>query len=280
MTPLDWLVLVSLASGISARRTRSLARTGRSRARSASGPPSGFAATTTRGSRRGRRRCRSRRQRRQGAPRVRASSWRGRTGHRPGHASDQSITPVISSPSTNTWVICRSPCVNTGVHGRSAASAIRRLRVTMSVGKDAVRDEPLAFAVEVAMRSRRGFHRAMAAAARRAASVRRHRQRPTPPPMRSTAHRGGRVPSLGGRRARARAASATGPPESGSAPSPSPRPRRRCASDQRRSSGTRRRRAGSRARDGRRRPRPPPRRPLSRDDHRLRPRVYRVPSRG
>jgi len=50
----------SLTAGISARRTRSLARTGRSRARSASGPPAGFAATTTRGSRRGRRRCRSR----------------------------------------------------------------------------------------------------------------------------------------------------------------------------------------------------------------------------
>jgi hypothetical protein len=50
-------------------------------------------------------------------------------------APDQSITPVISSPSTNTWVICRSPCVNTGVHGRSAASAIWRLRVTISAGR-------------------------------------------------------------------------------------------------------------------------------------------------
>ena len=48
------------------------------------------------------------------------------------------------------------------------------------------------------------------------------------------------------------------------------RPRRRCASDQRRSSRTRRRRAGSRARCGRRRPRPLPHRPLSRDDHRRR----------
>ena len=50
-------------------------------------------------------------------------------------------------------------------------------------------------------------------------SVRRHPPRPTPPTTRSTARRGGRVPSLAGRRARAPAASATGPPESGSAPS-------------------------------------------------------------
>src|SRR5437879_2804567 len=48
------------------------------------------------------------------------------------------------------------------------------------------------------MRSRRGSDRAMAAAARRAASVRRHPPRPTPPAARSTARRGGRVPSLGG----------------------------------------------------------------------------------
>ena len=120
------------------------------------------------------------------------------------------------------------------------------------------------------MRSRRGSGRAMAAAARRAASGRRHPPRPTPPATRPTARRGGRVPSLGGRRARAPAASATRPPEWGSARWPSPRPRRRCASDQRRSSGTRRRRAGSHARYGRRRPRPPPHRPLSRDDHRRR----------
>jgi hypothetical protein len=121
--------------GISARRPRTPVATGRSRARPASGPPAGFAATTTRRSRRGRRRCRSRRRRRQGAPGVRASGWRGRTGHRPGPPSDQSITPVISSPSANTWATCRSPCVNTGVHGRSAASATRRLRVTRSVGR-------------------------------------------------------------------------------------------------------------------------------------------------
>jgi hypothetical protein len=50
-----------LTAGISARRTRSLASSGRSRARSASGPRAGFAPTTTPGSRRGRRRCRSRR---------------------------------------------------------------------------------------------------------------------------------------------------------------------------------------------------------------------------
>jgi hypothetical protein len=48
--------------------------------------------------------------------------------------------------------------------------------------------------------------------------VRRHPPRPTPPTTRSTARRGGRVPSRGGRRARARGACATGPPESGSAP--------------------------------------------------------------
>jgi hypothetical protein len=71
---------------------------------------------------------------------YRASPW---------PASDQSTTPVIWSPSTNTWATCRSPCANTGVHGRSAASATRRLRVTRSAGRDAVRDEPLAFAVEV-----------------------------------------------------------------------------------------------------------------------------------
>ena len=50
-------------------------------------------------------------------------------------ASDQSMMPVTLSPSTNTWVICRSPCVNTGVHGRSAASATWRLRVTKSAGR-------------------------------------------------------------------------------------------------------------------------------------------------
>src|SRR6266576_3049288 len=44
---------------------------------------------------------------------YRASPW---------PASDQSSTPLISSPSMNTWVICRSPCMNTGVHGRNAAS--------------------------------------------------------------------------------------------------------------------------------------------------------------
>jgi hypothetical protein len=56
---------------------------------------------------------------------------------------------VISSPSTNTWVICRSPCVNTGVHGRRRGlgdPAVARDHVGR---KDAVRDEPLAFAVEV-----------------------------------------------------------------------------------------------------------------------------------
>jgi len=88
-----------------------------------------------------------------------------------------------------------------------------------------------------------GLRPAMAAAARRAASVRRHPPRPTPPATRSTARRAGRVPSLGGRRGRARAASATDSGV-GTGAMPSPRPRRRCASDQRRSSGTRHRRAG------------------------------------
>lgn len=63
----------SLTSGISARRPHSPARRGRSRARPASEPPAGFATTTTRGSRRGRRGCHNRRRRRRGAPRVRAS---------------------------------------------------------------------------------------------------------------------------------------------------------------------------------------------------------------
>ena len=191
----------------------------------------------------------------------------------PRPASDQSTTPVISSPSTNTWAICRSPCVNTGVHGRSAASATWRLRVTRCGGQDVVRQQPRAFAVEHPTRSRRGSGRARAAAAHRAASVPRHPPRPTPPATRSTARRGGRVPFPGGRRARARAASATGRSESGSAPSSSPGPRGRCAPDQRRPSGTPRRREGSRARDGRRRPRPLPRRPLSREDHRRSQRV-------
>lgn len=54
----------SLTSGISARRTRNLATTGRSRARPASGSPSGFASTTKRGSRRRRRHRRIRSERR------------------------------------------------------------------------------------------------------------------------------------------------------------------------------------------------------------------------
>ncbi|MBW0275384.1 hypothetical protein ATM97_29355 [Nocardia sp. MH4] len=44
------------------------------------------------------------------------------------------LTPVTSSPSTNTWEIWRSPWVNAGVHGRSAISAIRRLCATTLVG--------------------------------------------------------------------------------------------------------------------------------------------------
>ena len=56
----------------------------------------------------------------------------------PGAASDQSMTPVTSSPSTNTWVICRSPWMKTGFHGRSAASAISRLRRITSAGRTAL----------------------------------------------------------------------------------------------------------------------------------------------
>jgi len=62
----------SLTSGISVRRPRSQARTGRSRARSANEPPAGSATTTTRGSHRGRHRLHSRRGRHRGTPRVRA----------------------------------------------------------------------------------------------------------------------------------------------------------------------------------------------------------------
>ena len=54
------------------------------------------------------------------------------------------------------------------------------------------------------MRSRRGFDRAMAAAARRAAFELRHPPPPTSSGTRSTAGRGGRVPFPRGRRARAR----------------------------------------------------------------------------
>ena len=80
----------------------SRARTGRSRVRSAIGPPPGFASTVPgRGSRRGRREqavagddvaevC--------STLRVRGSGWRGRTGHRPGPRRTSQITPVMSSP--------------------------------------------------------------------------------------------------------------------------------------------------------------------------------------
>ena len=96
---------------------------------------------------------------------------------------------------------------------------------------------------------------ATAVAARRAASGRRHRPRPTPPATRSTAGRGapafrppeGAGASTGGFRHRT----------SGSGPAPSPRPPRRRSPGRSRPSGTRRRRAGSRAPSGRRRPRPP-----------------------
>ena len=63
-------------------------------------------------------------------------------------AFDQSRMPVTSSPSTKMWQTCRSPCMNTGVHGLSAVSASRRLRVHVG-GKDLVGDEPLALAVEL-----------------------------------------------------------------------------------------------------------------------------------
>src|SRR5215469_17687855 len=53
----------------------------------------------------------------------------------PRDASDQSTTPVTSSPSTKTWSACRSPWMNTGVHGRRAVSASRRQRETRPAGR-------------------------------------------------------------------------------------------------------------------------------------------------
>ena len=73
------------------------------------------------------------RRRREGAPRGRASGWRDRTGHRPGPPPTSRYAGDLVA-FNETWVICRSPCVNTGVHGRSAASATWRLRVTRSAG--------------------------------------------------------------------------------------------------------------------------------------------------
>jgi hypothetical protein len=52
----------------------------------------------------------------------------------PGAASVQSITPVISSPSANTWATCRSPCVKTGVHGRSYSATARRISQRVGSG--------------------------------------------------------------------------------------------------------------------------------------------------
>ena len=44
------------------------------------------------------------------------------------------MMPVTSSASTKTWVICRSPWMNTGGRGSSAPRAISRLRTTSSEG--------------------------------------------------------------------------------------------------------------------------------------------------
>ena len=167
--------------------------------------------TTTRGSRRGRGRCRcrSRPRRRQGAPGVRASGWRGQTGHRPRPASDQSITPVISSPSMNTWATCRSPC--DGTPASTAGAQPRRpggCDVPGLAGRTSFATSHSQFAVELRCESRRGSYRAMAAAARRAASGAAAPAAAHAAAGRSTARRGGRVPSLGRRRARARAACA------------------------------------------------------------------------
>ena len=67
-----------------------------------------------------------------GCPSVRVARSKSAS---PWAASDQSMTPVTSSPATKTWSTCRSPWMNTGVHGRSAVSASRRLRVTTSAGR-------------------------------------------------------------------------------------------------------------------------------------------------
>ena len=133
--------------------------------------------------------------------------------------------------------------MNTGVHGRSATSATRRLRMTTSVGRISLATSQAHSPSRRGSRVSRGSNRAMAAAALRAASERQHPPRPTPPRTRSTARRGGQAPSPGGRRARERAAPATLSSASGPVPSPSPRPRRRCASDHRRSSRTHHQRA-------------------------------------
>ena len=40
-------------------------------------------------------------------------------------ASGQSMRPVPSSPSENTWLICRWPCAKTAVQGRSMADCVQ-----------------------------------------------------------------------------------------------------------------------------------------------------------
>jgi hypothetical protein len=59
----------------------------------------------------------------------------------PGAASDQSMTPVTSSPSVNTWVICRSPWMNTGFQGRPVEAG-RQLPRLEQLG-DQFRREPV-----------------------------------------------------------------------------------------------------------------------------------------
>ena len=206
-------------------------------------------------------------------PGVRASSWRGRqVGPGPPRST---ITPVISSPSTNTWATCKSPCERRcpwlELQFRQPGGCGRR----SFGGKDAIRQEPLASPSRCDAISSR-LRPAMAAAALCAASGLRHRRRPRRRRRGRRVRRGGRLPSPGGRRAQARAACAAELGVGIGARSHGLRPRRRCAPDQRRSWRTRHRRAGRAVVMEQQRPRPQPRRPLSRDDHRLSPGLSRA----
>ena len=153
--------------------------------------------------------------------------------------------------------------MNTGVHGRSAVSASRRLRVTTSVGRTSFatsQSHPSANRDASWSMLGPGHGGSGASCSVRTAAP----AAPTPRATRSTFPERGQVPDPGGQPARAPAASATGSPALAPGPSRSPRPRRRCASGQHRSSGTCRRRAASPDRCSRGRPRPAPRRPSSR----------------
>ena len=118
-------------------------------------------------------------------------------------SSDQSIAPVISSPSTNTWLICRSPFVEHWCPWPECSLGNPAVARNQVGGEDAVgADHSHSPSSSDATTSR--LRPAMAAGARRAASVPRHLQR-------AARGRGRRlaevtVPSLGGRRVRAQAA--------------------------------------------------------------------------